>query len=67
MDHVLGKMSEKSGYGVSIGTVWITDLDFADDAVIFAETIEVFAVALDSLNKEAEPLGLRVFSIKITV
>ena len=36
MDHVLGRMSEKSGYGVSFGTVRITDHDFAVDAVIFA-------------------------------
>ena len=27
----------------------VTDLDFADDAVIFAETTEVLARALDSL------------------
>ena len=46
-------MSEKSGYGVSFGLVPITYLDFADDAVILAETTEVFA-------EEAEALGLRV-------
>ena len=33
MDHVLGRMSEKSGGGVSIGTVRIIYLEFADDAV----------------------------------
>ena len=67
MNHVLERMSEKSGYGVSFGTVRITDLDFADDAVILAETAEVLAGALDSLSKEAEPLGLRVSLIKIKV
>ena len=41
-------MSEKSGCGVSFGTVRITDLDCTDDAVIFAETTEVLAGALDS-------------------
>ena len=40
------------------GTVRITDLDIADDAVIFAETTEVLAGALHSLSEEAEPLGL---------
>ena len=60
MDHVLRRMSEKSGCGVSIGTVRITDIDFADDAVIFAQTTDIHARALDMLSEEAEPLGLRV-------
>ena len=46
------------------GTVRITDLDFVDDAVIFAEITEVLAGPLHSLSEEAEPLRLRVFSIK---
>ena len=46
MDHVLGRMSENSGCEVSFGTVRITDLDSADDAVIFAETTDVLAEAL---------------------
>ena len=45
--------SEKSGCGVSFGTVRIADFVFADDAVIFAETAEVLAGALDSLREEA--------------
>ena len=52
---------------MSFGTVRITDLDFADDAVIFAETTEVLTGALDSLSEEAEPLGLRVSWIKTKV
>ena len=67
MDHILGRMSEKSGCGVSFGTVRISDLHFADDAVIFAETTEVLPGALDSLSEEAEPLGLRVSWIKTKV
>ena len=39
----MGKMSKKSSCGVSFETVRITDPDFADDAVIFAETTEVLA------------------------
>ena len=58
----------KSGCGgLSFGTVQITDLDFADDAVLFAERTEVLAGALDSLSQEAEPLGLRVSWIKTNV
>ena len=67
MGHVLGRMSEKSACGVSFGRVRITDLDFADDAVIFAETTEVLAGALDLLSGETEPLGLRVSWIKTKV
>ena len=52
---------------MSFGTVQITDLDFADDAVIFAKTSKVLAGALHSLSVEAEPLGLRVSSIKTKV
>ena len=62
MDHVKRRMSEKS-----FGTVRITDRDFADDAVIFAETTEVLAGALDLLSDEAEPLGFRVSWIKTKV
>ena len=43
MVHVLGRMSERLGRGVSLGTVRNTNLDFADDAVIFAEIIGVLA------------------------
>ena len=46
MVHVLGRVSEKSACGVPFGKVRITD--FMDDAVIFAETTEVLAGALDS-------------------
>ena len=42
MDNVLCRMSENTGCGVSVGTVRITDLDFVNDAVIFAETTEEF-------------------------
>ena len=51
-------MSENPGYGVSFATIRITDLDFADNAQIFAETTEALSVALESLSEKAEPLGL---------
>ena len=38
MDWILGRMSERSSCGAEFGNVKISDIDFADDAVIFAET-----------------------------
>ncbi len=60
-------VGETSGCGVSFGDVRITDLDFADDAVIFAETADILTEALESLSEEAEPLGLRVSWIKTKI
>ena len=60
---VLGRMSEKSGCVVSSGTVRITDLDFADDAVVFSEITEVTRLspeALELLSEKAKPLGFRL-------
>ena len=37
MDWILGRMSERSSCGASLGNVKISDLDFTDDAVIFVE------------------------------
>ena len=67
MNHVLGRMSEKSSCGVSFRTVGINDLDFADEAVISAEINEVLAGSLDSLSEVAELLGSRVYLIKTKV
>ena len=39
MDWILGRMSERSRCSASLGNVNISDLDFADDAAIFAETL----------------------------
>ena len=38
MDWILGRMLERSSCGASFGNVKISDFDFADDAVIFAES-----------------------------
>ena len=46
------------------GNVKISDLDFADDAVIFAETLDILLGALGELNEESEPLGLWVSWVK---
>ena len=60
-------MSERSSCGASFGNVKISDLDFADDAVIFAETLDILFGALEALNEEWEPLGLRVSWVKTKI
>ena len=60
-------MSESTSCGTSFGNVRISDLDFADDAVIFAETLDILLGALEVLNEELEPLGLRVSWVKTKI
>ena len=59
IDWILGRMSERSSCSASFGNVKISDLDFTDDAVIFAETLDILLGALEVLKEESEPLGLR--------
>ena len=51
MDWILGRMSERSSCGASFGNVKISDLDFADDAVIFAENLDILLGTLEVLNE----------------
>ena len=67
MDWILGRVVDQSHCGTSIGNTKITDLVFTDDAVVFAESLEVQVMALKALHEEAKPLGFRVFSPKIKV
>ena len=60
MDWVLGKVVDHSHCGASVGNAKITDLVFADDAVILAESLEVLVLALETLHEDAKPLGLQV-------
>ncbi|KAG0714904.1 Solute carrier family 22 member 13 [Chionoecetes opilio] len=50
----------QSDCGSSLGNTKITDLVFVDDAVIFANSLEVLVMALEALHEEAKPLGLEV-------
>ena len=45
--------------GKSLGEAIITDLDFADDVVIFAKSLEALEDVLVTLRTESEPLGLK--------
>ena len=60
MDWVLGKVVDQSHCGASVGNAKITDLVFADDVVILAESLEVLMLALEALHDDAKPLGLQV-------
>ena len=64
MDWILGRMSERSSCSASFGKITISGLDFANDAVIFAETLDILLGALEVLNEELEPLGFLVSWVK---
>ena len=51
----------------SFGNVNMSDLDFADDAVIFAETLNILLGALKVLNEEPELLGFWVSWVKTKI
>ena len=60
IDWILGRMSERSSCGALFGNIKISDLDFADDAVIFVETLDILIGTLQALNDGSEPLELWV-------
>jgi len=60
-------MSERSSCGASFGNVKISDLYFADDAVIFAETLDILLGTLKVLNEESELLRLQVSWVKTKI
>ena len=66
IDWILGRMPERSSCGASFGNVKISDLDFKDDAVILAETLDILMGALKVLN-ESDPLGLWVSWVKTKI
>merc|ERR1712035_211282 len=67
MGWVLGKVSDRSHCGAFVGDSKVSDLVFADDAVILAESLEVLVMALEVLHEEAKPLGLEVSWAKTKV
>ena len=67
MNWILGRMSERSSCGASFGNVKISDLDIAEYAAIFAETLDILMGALEVLNEESGPLRLWVFWVKTKI
>ena len=60
-------MSERSSCGASFGNIKISDHDFADDAIFFAETLDILLGTLEVLNEESEPLALWVSWVKTKI
>ncbi len=58
MDHVMERAIRRGIGRVFYANGRFTDLDVADDAVIFAETESDLAAFLGVLGQEAESLGL---------
>ena len=56
----MGRTIDQGFQGASFDEVRFTDLDFADEAVIFAETMQDLVSFLEAITREAESLGLRV-------
>ena len=53
--------------GCILWSVKFSDLDFTDDSVIFVQMLVILMGALQALNEELEPLGLRVSWVKTTI
>lgn len=56
MDWVLGKLVDQCHRGAASWNIKVSGPDFADDAIIFAESLDVLARALDVLH-EVKPLS----------
>ena len=54
MEHVSHKC------GVTIGNAWFSDLDYADDVLLFTERQELLASALQSMEEESSKFGLHI-------
>jgi len=59
-------LMERTVHGGMVGTTIgkkkesFTDLDFADDVVLLAEMLSVLVLALEVMDREANPLGLTI-------
>ena len=67
MNWILGRMSERSNCVALLWNIKISDLDFADDAVIFGEMLDILLGALGVLNEESEPFGFQVSWVKTKI
>ena len=66
MAWVIGRVVEQSHCG-HLSATEITDLVFADDTAIFAESLKVLVMALEALHEEAKLLGLHISWAKTKV
>ena len=64
MDWVLGRVVNQSHCGESAGNTKITDYVFADDAIIFAESLDVLVVALKTIHEKTKLLRHQISSPK---
>ena len=60
MDRVLNLTTGRAMVGTSLGETKYTDLDFADDVVLFSELWGVFESALLIFSEEAAKLRLQI-------
>jgi len=60
IDWITSRSVHQGFVGVSLGQEVFTDLDFADDASIMAEMLEVLILALEIRNEESSALGLEI-------
>ena len=60
MGWVLGRVVDQSHCGASVGNSKITDFVFADEAVVFGESLEILVMPLEALHKEVKPLEVQV-------
>ena len=67
MNWILWRMSERSSCSASFGNAKICDLDFAADAVVFAEMLDILMGTRQALNEESEPLELWASCVKTKI
>ena len=60
MDWLLQRTVHRGLLGATLGNEVFTDLDYADDVALVAETAEALLLALEVMEKEARPLGLEI-------
>ena len=63
----MGQVVGTTSFEPSSGDVRNIDVNFANDTVILAENIETLNEALETLRREAKPLGLHVSWIKAKI
>ena len=60
MDWILGRILERSSCGASFAKMTASSVKSRSEMLTFPETLEILLLALEVLNEELEPLGLRV-------